>query len=194
MRPDNEVVIARIVERKRQTRLVDDDPRDPRSPGRRPTVTHVADSSVVVAALVATGDDGTWATSLLASQPIAAPHLMPVEVANVLRRAARAGNISDDIASLAHGDLLQLRCRVVPLRAVRRARMGPPREPDRHTTGGTSPSPRPWACRSPHSTSDSFVLMARGANSSTPSTGIVMLVPRVVADTIRPTGTSDGFT
>ena len=72
-------------------------------------MTLVADSSVVVAALVATGDDGTWATSLLASQPIAAPHLMPVEVANVLRRAAHAGNISHDVASLAHGDLLQLR-------------------------------------------------------------------------------------
>jgi predicted nucleic acid-binding protein len=77
-------------------------------------VTLVADSSVVVAALVDTGDDGMWATSLLASQSLAAPHLMPVEVTNVLRRAARGGNISHDVASLAHGDLLQLRFELFP--------------------------------------------------------------------------------
>lgn len=77
-------------------------------------MTLVADSSVVVAALVDTGVDGTWAISVLASQTLAAPHLMPVEVTNVLRRAARAGNISHDVASLAHGDLLQLRFELFP--------------------------------------------------------------------------------
>lgn len=77
-------------------------------------MTLVADSSVVVAALVGAGDDGSWATSLLASQPLAAPHLMPVEVSNVLRRAARAGNVSHDVASLAHADLLRLRFELFP--------------------------------------------------------------------------------
>ena len=77
-------------------------------------MTLVVDSSVVVAALVGTGGDGMWATSLLSSEPLAAPHLMPVEVTNVLRRTARAGNISDDIASLAHGDFLQLRVELFP--------------------------------------------------------------------------------
>ncbi len=39
----------------------------------------------------------------------AAPHLMPVEAANILRRAALAGDISADVASLAHAGLLDLR-------------------------------------------------------------------------------------
>lgn len=34
---------------------------------------------------------------------------MPVEVANILRRACRAGQLSEDCAHLAHADLLKLR-------------------------------------------------------------------------------------
>ena len=69
----------------------------------------VVDSSTVVAALADSGPDGRWAEELLASGHLAAPHLMPVEVANILRRAADAGQISADAAALAHGDLLELR-------------------------------------------------------------------------------------
>jgi predicted nucleic acid-binding protein len=46
---------------------------------------------------------------VLATDDLAAPHLMPVEVANVLRRAAGAGEITADTAALAHADLLSLR-------------------------------------------------------------------------------------
>jgi len=69
-------------------------------------VTAVVDASVVVAALVDGGPVGRWAEELLVSTPLAAPQLMPVEVANVLRRAALAGDVSDDVAGLAHADLL----------------------------------------------------------------------------------------
>lgn len=72
-------------------------------------MTIVVDASVVVAALIDSGSDGTWAEDRLGHDPLAAPHLMPVEVANVLRRAARAGEVSADAASLAHADLLDLR-------------------------------------------------------------------------------------
>ena len=72
-------------------------------------MTLVVDASVVVAALIDTGADGLWADQLLGSQALAAPHLMPVEVANVLRRAASARDISADSASLAHADLQNLR-------------------------------------------------------------------------------------
>jgi predicted nucleic acid-binding protein len=72
-------------------------------------MTLVIDSSVVVAALVDSGEAGTWADHLLATDDLAAPHLMPVEVANVLRRAVAAGEISPDTAALAHADLLSLR-------------------------------------------------------------------------------------
>lgn len=77
-------------------------------------MTLVIDSSVVVTALVDDGSAGAWATSVMASEPLAAPHLMPVEVANVLRRAAHAGSISGDVASLSHADLLQLRFELFP--------------------------------------------------------------------------------
>lgn len=72
-------------------------------------MTLVVDSSFVVAALVDNGPVGSWADRLLASDDLAAPHLMPVEAANVLRRAAMAGEISADTAALAHFDLLNLR-------------------------------------------------------------------------------------
>ncbi len=77
-------------------------------------MTLVVDASFVVAALVDSGTDGTWADELLGSEDLAAPHLMPAEVANILRRAAKAGLISDDTASLAHSDLLALRVEYFP--------------------------------------------------------------------------------
>jgi hypothetical protein len=51
---------------------------------------------------------------VLTATDLAAPHLMPVEVASILRRAALAGDISHDIAALAHGDLLDLRVALHP--------------------------------------------------------------------------------
>jgi predicted nucleic acid-binding protein len=72
-------------------------------------VTLVVDASLVVAGLTDSGADGRWAEALLAGDSLAAPHLMPVEAGNILRRAALAGDISVDVASLAHTDLLDLR-------------------------------------------------------------------------------------
>lgn len=77
-------------------------------------MTVVVDSSAVVAALVDSGPDGRWAERILSTGDLAAPHLMPVETANILRRAGRAGQISADTASLAHGDLLSLRVELFP--------------------------------------------------------------------------------
>jgi len=77
-------------------------------------VTTVVDASVVVAALIDTGRIGVWAESLLTSDPLAAPHLMPVEVANILRRTVASGEVSGDVAALAHADLLELRVEYFP--------------------------------------------------------------------------------
>jgi predicted nucleic acid-binding protein len=77
-------------------------------------VTLVVDASMVVAGLTDSGADGRWAESLLAGDALAAPHLMPVEAASILRRAALAGDISADVASLAHADLLDLRVEFFP--------------------------------------------------------------------------------
>src|SRR5437763_14296051 len=77
-------------------------------PRSRSPVTMVVDASVVIAALVDSGPDGTWADQLLRSDHLGAPHLMPAEGANLLRRAVLAGTISADTAALAHADLLGL--------------------------------------------------------------------------------------
>jgi predicted nucleic acid-binding protein len=81
-------------------------------------VSLVVDASVVVAALVDDGPHGRWAETMLAREPLAAPHLMPVEVANILRRAAHAAEISEETASLAHADLLALRVELFPYEPV----------------------------------------------------------------------------
>lgn len=67
------------------------------------------DASVAVAALVDDGPHGRWAEKMIASGPLAAPHLMPVEAANVLRRACLAWTLGADSAQLAYADLLKLR-------------------------------------------------------------------------------------
>ncbi|MGE4163983.1 MAG: type II toxin-antitoxin system VapC family toxin [Vicinamibacterales bacterium] len=71
-------------------------------------MTIVVDASLVVAALVDSGTAGTQAAQLLAESRLVAPHLMPVEVANILRRAVLAGSLGADVAALAHADLLDL--------------------------------------------------------------------------------------
>jgi len=71
-------------------------------------VTIVVDSSVVVAALVDVGPDGTWARAGLRGNDLAAPAHVHVEVSNVLRRAVLAGRLGTDAGALAHRDLVDL--------------------------------------------------------------------------------------
>ena len=74
----------------------------------------IVDASVVVAALVDSGPAGTWAEERLAAGRPAAPHLMPAEVANVLRRAELGGELSADVAALAYADLVALPVELYP--------------------------------------------------------------------------------
>jgi predicted nucleic acid-binding protein len=76
-------------------------------------MTTVIDASVVTAALIDSGPLGAWAEAVLTG-PLAAPHLMQVETANILRRMADIGDISSDMASLAHSELLNLRTEFFP--------------------------------------------------------------------------------
>jgi len=77
-------------------------------------VTLVVDASVIVAWLVDGGNVGTWAQQRVDGSALAAPHLMPAEATNILRRAARVGDISQDVAALAFHDLLDLRVEYYP--------------------------------------------------------------------------------
>lgn len=74
----------------------------------------VIDASLVVAALIDTGPAGSWAEEMLVSDALAAPHLLQVEVANILRRAVRGRHIPVEVAALAHNDLLALRIELFP--------------------------------------------------------------------------------
>lgn len=78
----------------------------------------VPDSSAVVALLTDDGPAGHWARDALRQDRLVAPDLMPVEVANVLRRCVAAQLISTDTGVLAHAELLQLPVELVPYSAV----------------------------------------------------------------------------
>jgi predicted nucleic acid-binding protein len=77
-------------------------------------VTIVVDASVVAAALIDIGMEGRAALAWLQMEPLVAPHLMPVEVTSVLRRAESRGVVSADEALLAHADLGRLAVRLFP--------------------------------------------------------------------------------
>jgi predicted nucleic acid-binding protein len=53
------------------------------------------------------GSDGRWARSVLEGEALAAPHLMPAEAANILRRMVLVGDLTADVAAIAHSDLIQ---------------------------------------------------------------------------------------
>lgn len=74
----------------------------------------IVDASAVVAALVDGSRHGEWAASILQESALAAPHLLQVEVANVLRRAVLAERISEETAAHAYQDLLDLRIDLYP--------------------------------------------------------------------------------
>jgi predicted nucleic acid-binding protein len=68
----------------------------------------VIDSSVVVAALVDMGANGAWAETILEQDGLYAPEHLRVESANVLRRLERGREITEQEASAAFEDLIEL--------------------------------------------------------------------------------------
>lgn len=74
----------------------------------------VVDASAVAAALVDDGAPGAWAEGELLRGQLAAPHLLHVEVANILRRAVLSGHLSRDAGSLAYADLLAMPVELFP--------------------------------------------------------------------------------
>ena len=71
-------------------------------------MTVVIDASVVVAAIVDSGETSRWAEHILAKGELVAPHLMLAEATSALRRAELASEISPDTAALAVRDLVDL--------------------------------------------------------------------------------------
>jgi predicted nucleic acid-binding protein len=71
-------------------------------------VSAVIDASVLVAALVDSGEHGEWAEGIIEAGALHAPELARVEAANILRRLERAREITRSEANAAYEDLLQL--------------------------------------------------------------------------------------
>jgi predicted nucleic acid-binding protein len=68
----------------------------------------------MVSALVDSGPEGEWVLDALSVGELLAPHLMPAEVANVLRRAVSTGHVTEEAAAQAHADLLDLQVTLLP--------------------------------------------------------------------------------
>jgi predicted nucleic acid-binding protein len=69
------------------------------------STTLVVDASVVARVVQATADEQAAARRLLTGRELVAPHILPAEVANTLRRNERRGAIPSGIASLAMADV-----------------------------------------------------------------------------------------
>lgn len=74
----------------------------------------VIDASVLVTALVDSGNTGSWAEEVISDGPLAVPELAPVEATNVLRRLEQNRRISRLEATASHRDLLRLDMEVYP--------------------------------------------------------------------------------
>jgi predicted nucleic acid-binding protein len=74
----------------------------------------VVDASAVVMLLADATGVGTWVASQMTDRRVAAPSLMPYEVANSLRRRALAGHLDAATAATAHADLLSLQLDIWP--------------------------------------------------------------------------------
>lgn len=78
----------------------------------------VVDASVVVALLADSGDHGDWAARQVIGHRLIAPHHLPVEVANALRRLERDQRLSSGGAARAHANMLSLPVHLVPYTPV----------------------------------------------------------------------------
>lgn len=68
----------------------------------------MVDASVVADALLSIDPRGAWAEEVVATRPLVAPHLVVVEVAQVLRRSVARGLLDSADADGAHRRLLKL--------------------------------------------------------------------------------------
>ena len=71
-------------------------------------MTVVCDASVVVSAVIQDGARGQWASSLLQSELLLAPHILPAEVAHALRHREMTGHLSSRMATTAYAEMLAL--------------------------------------------------------------------------------------
>jgi len=81
-------------------------------------MTQVFDASATVAALLDDGTEGRWCEEELLTGDLVAPHLMPVEAANIIRRTEARRAVDTSEATVALRDLRLLDVELVPFDAV----------------------------------------------------------------------------
>ena len=81
-------------------------------------MTQIVDASAVVAALLDDGADGRWCEEQLWAGELMAPHLLPIEVANIIRRMEARRTIDASEAAAAVRDLRCLDVDLVPFEAL----------------------------------------------------------------------------
>ena len=74
----------------------------------------VVDASVVVAALVDDSSTGRWCEDTMQQGDLAAPHLMPFEASNIIRRLVAHGELDASAGALAVDDLRRLPVDLAP--------------------------------------------------------------------------------
>lgn len=74
----------------------------------------VVDASLVSGSLLQHDNDGAWARMVMRSNPLVAPHLLPAEVTNVLRRSVLSRGVSEETAARAHRRLAALPIQLAP--------------------------------------------------------------------------------
>ena len=77
-------------------------------------MTSVIDASVLVAALVDSGQESRWAEDAIAGDDLASPELALAEATNILRRLELAGDMSLFEAASAQADLMKLDIMLFP--------------------------------------------------------------------------------
>lgn len=74
----------------------------------------IIDASVLVAALIDSGQDGPWAEAAIAQGQLAAPEMVLAETTNILRRMEQSGQVSRLEATASFRDLLRLDVELYP--------------------------------------------------------------------------------
>jgi len=77
---------------------------------------HVVDASVLICALIDSGEDGLWSERIIAGSFLVAPHLAIVESLNILRRLEMADQLEGLEVASACRDLHELEIELLPVR------------------------------------------------------------------------------
>ena len=78
----------------------------------------IIDATVLVAAAVDAGRDGTWAEGIIAEGDLVAPELAFIEATNILRGLEMARTLSPPQASAARQDLMRIEIRLFPFEPI----------------------------------------------------------------------------